>query len=71
MWAPFLAYFAFGGPMTFWGITSLALLGGAALLDRRATRAGAEPSRRLFSWATWLLGALLTVALLWRVVGVR
>ena len=71
-WSPFLAYFAFGGPITIWGIASLALLGGAALLDRRAaTRAGAEPSGRLLSWATWLLAALLALALLWRVVAVR
>jgi hypothetical protein len=46
VWSPFLAYFAFGGPIAIWGIASLALLGGAALLGRRATaRASAEPSR--------------------------
>jgi hypothetical protein len=32
VWSPFLAYFAFGGPITIWGIPSLAVLGGAALL---------------------------------------
>lgn len=72
VWSPFLAYFAFGGPITIWGITSLALLGGAALLDRRAgARAGAEPSGRLLTWATWLLAAMLALALLGRVVGLR
>jgi len=70
VWSPFLAYFAFGGPIAIWGVASLALLAGAARLDRRAAvRAGAEPSRRLLSWATWLLAALLTLALLWRVGG--
>ena len=68
--SPFLAYFAFGGPITIWGIPSLALLGGAALLDRRAAaRAGAEPSGRLLSWATWLLAAMLALVVLWRFVG--
>jgi len=68
VWAPFLAYFAFGGPIAIWGIASLALLAGAALLDRRAAlRAGAEPSRPLLSWATWLLAAILALGQqLWR-----
>lgn len=70
VWSPFLAYFAFGGPIAIWGIPSLALLGGAALLDRRvAARAGAEPAGRLLSWASWLLAAILALAVLWRVAG--
>ena len=72
VWAPFLAYFAFGGPSAIWGIPSLVVLGGAALLDRRAAaRAGAEPSGRLLSWATWLLAAMLALVMLWRFVGLR
>ncbi|MGH7353194.1 MAG: hypothetical protein ACRELS_01270 [Candidatus Rokuibacteriota bacterium] len=43
--SPFLAYFAFGGPIAVWGLTSLA-----------ATRA--------LSWATWLLAAVLALAML-------
>jgi len=35
VWSPFLAYFAVGGPITICGIASLALFGGAALLDHR------------------------------------
>jgi hypothetical protein len=71
-WSPFLAFFALGGPIAFWGIASLALLGGAALLDRRAAaRAGVEPSGWLLSWATWLLAAVLLAAVLWRAPGVR
>jgi hypothetical protein len=70
--SPFLAYFAFGGPISLWGIASLAVLGGATLLDRRvAARVGVEPSGRLLSSATWLLAAMLALALLWWVVGFR
>jgi hypothetical protein len=69
--SPFLAYFAFGGPISLWGVPSLAVLGGAALLDRRvATRVGVEPSGRLLFWATWLLAAMLALALWW-IVGLR
>jgi len=72
VWSPFLAYFALGGPIMIWGLPSLALLGAAALLDRRAAaRAGTEPSGRLLARATWLIAAVLALALLWRVVGVR
>lgn len=67
VWAPFLAYFAFGGPIALWGVGSLVLLGGAALLEHRAAgRAAREPSGRLLRWASWLLAAVLALAVLWR-----
>ena len=68
--SPFLAYFAFGGPIAIWGTASLALLGGAALLDRRAAaRAGAQRAGRWLSWATWFLAGVLALALLlWTLV---
>jgi hypothetical protein len=42
--SPFLAYFFFGGPIVMWGVPSLALLGGAAVLDWRAARPGRRRS---------------------------
>ncbi|MGH7389477.1 MAG: hypothetical protein ACREM3_08460 [Candidatus Rokuibacteriota bacterium] len=60
--APFLAFFLFGGPIAAWGAPSLAVLGGAAVLDWRAARradAPAEPRR--LRWAAYLLAALLAV----------
>jgi hypothetical protein len=70
VWAPFLAYFAFGGPIALWGSASLVLLAAAALLDcRAAARTRAEG--RALTWTTWLLAAILALAVLWRFVGVR
>ena len=72
VWAPFLAYFGFGGPIAIWGLASLVLLGAAALMDgRAAARGGVEPSGRLLSGATGLLAAALALAVLWRTVGLR
>ena len=62
--SPFLAFFLFGGPMSIWGTASLAVLGGAAGLDRRAARAtGAAPEPRRLRWATYLLAALIVTVL--------
>ena len=64
MTSPFLAYFLFGGPIVMWGVPSLALLGGAAVLDWRAARpTGAAPEPRRLRWATYLLAALLVTVL--------
>ena len=62
--SPFLAYFFFGGPIVMWGVPSLALLGGASVLDWRAARpTGAAPEPRRLRWATYLLAALLVTVL--------
>ena len=69
VWAPFLAYFAFGGPIALWGTASLVLLTGAALLDRR-TAARTTADGRALTWTTWLLAAIMALAVLWRRPGV-
>jgi hypothetical protein len=62
--APFLAYFALGGPIAIWGTASLVLLAGAALLDGRAARAGPGRPGRWIARATWVhaVGLALAVA---------
>jgi len=59
--SPFLAFFLFGGPMSIWGTASLAVLVGAAVLDRRAVPPAPRP-RRLW-WATYILAALIVTVL--------
>lgn len=62
--SPFLAFFLFGGPMSIWGTASLAFLGGAAVLDRRAARrTEAPPEPWRLRWAAYLLAALIVTAL--------
>ena len=62
--SPFLAFFLFGGPMSIWGTASLAFLGGAAVLDRRAARrTEAPPEPWRLRWAAYLLAALIVTVL--------
>jgi len=59
--SPFLAFFLFGGPTSIWGTASLAFLGGAAVLDRRAAPPAPRPWR--LWWAAYLLAALIVTVL--------